>query len=80
LAILIGNGRKIRAPEDRAAIVEAIGAEFVNLRAVGAVVEDADQELEPMAPHHFELCSPQIAQAFARAIRVKLVPHVARLR
>ena len=37
--------RQIRAAEDRAAVVDAVGAQLVDLGAIRAVVEHADQEL-----------------------------------
>jgi hypothetical protein len=45
---------EVGAAEDRAAVVDAVGAQFVDLRPISAVVEHADQQLEPMALDRLE--------------------------
>src|SRR5690606_26373778 len=50
-----GDGCKVCAAEDGSGIVEPFGAQLVDLRAVGAVVEHANQQLEPVPLDRFQL-------------------------
>jgi hypothetical protein len=48
-AATAGDLGKIAAPVRRVDRVDAVGAELVGFRAIAAVIDDADQHLEPVA-------------------------------
>ena len=50
-----GNRLERRPAEDGAAVVDAVGAHLVDLRAIGAVVQDADQDAQAVALERLQL-------------------------
>jgi len=45
----VGNGREIGPPEHRAVIRKAVGAQLVDFRAIGPVIDGEDDHPQPVA-------------------------------
>jgi len=50
-----GNAGEVSVAEHRSLLGHSLGAELVHLGAVGAVVDDDDQDLQAMTPDGFQL-------------------------
>jgi hypothetical protein len=64
---------EVAAAVGRVHAIDTMGPEFLRLRPIATVVDDADQQLDAVAPHGLELLDVLIEAAIAMARFDKLV-------